>query len=393
MAILLTDGAGHWFGLTITNQGALTTTVVSVPVPVPALTLLTDGLGNWFSLGATSLGAITTTAVAAPAIPPAVPLPFTSGGVNWFLTVTTFGSIVVTSGFAAPLVGVGFLIANDILTDVGYSLFENPVNTVVPVGGILSGTQVVAVWDDSMYVGAQILVGVRGANGEVVTITATVPGTSFTASFIYSHVAGEPIVGATFPVRQPTDPLFTQAEMIVYLSTAVNDFLTDVPLVYAINESVTVAPTQQNTALPSDCMVPMRIATGGYPLRETSQSNLDSYDYRWALQQAIQPQAYFRDKIPLQNFGIWPRQNNTVVCEVVYQQRQEETMGLADGFLLPDVFLPTIKFRTLSFAYSKDGDARNPGLAKYWATRYQFGCKVAKLILGIIEDSNPEMAQ
>lgn len=291
----------------------------------------------------------------------------------------------------APVAGVGKLIANDLLTDCSYSLFEPVVSTVVPAGGIAAGTRTVAAWDDSMYVGAQILVGVLGGDLEVVTITSIVSGTSFRATFANSHVAGETIQGATFPVRQTSDPLFTQAEMIVYLSTAVNDFLTEVPLVYAINESITVSPTVQNTSLPSDCMTPVRIATGGYPLRETSQSNLDSYDYRWALQTAVQPIAYFRDKVGLQTFGVFPRQNNTVVCEVVYQQRQEETMGLADGFLVPDPFLPIIKFRTLSFSYSKDGDARNPGLAKYWQTRYSFGVKVSKMILGIIESN--EMAQ
>jgi hypothetical protein len=144
-------------------------------------------------------------------------------------------------------------------------------------------------------------------------------------------------------------------------------------------------------------MVPQRIAlqmpTGPYPMRETSQANLDGYDYRWQTNSADQPRAYFRDKVPLGNFGIWPRMNNTAVFEVVYSQRQVETMGLLDGFLFPDVFVPIVKYRLLSFAYSKDGEARSPGLAKFFAARYDYGLKVANMILGVINDPNLEMAE
>lgn len=290
----------------------------------------------------------------------------------------------------APVAGVGYLIANDILSDVSFTLIENPVNTTVPAGGIATGSQIVDVWDESLYVGAMILVGVLGGDLEVVTVTATVPSTSFTATFANAHAAGEPIIGATFPVRQPTDPFFTQAEMLAYMSTALNDFLTACPLVYNVS-TVDVAPAAQNAALPSDCMVPMRIATGNYPLRETSQSNLDTNNYRWQQEAASVPRAYFRDKVGLQMFGVWPRQNNTVPCEIVYQQRGAGLMGLADGFLIPDPFLIYVKYRMLEFAYSKDGEQRNAGLAKYWGTRFEMGCKIANMFLAAISDPNLEM--
>ena len=156
------------------------------------------------------------------------------------------------------------------------------------------------------------MVGAYGsADNEVVTITAVVPDVSFAAVFANAHVAGEQIVGATFPVRQPTDPLFEQGEMLAYLSSAVNDFLTDVPLCYNVVEGVEIGPSEPTGVLPDDSMMPVRIAAltpdGPYPLRETSQSNLDTYDYRWSVlsQNYDYPVAYYRDKIPMQNFGIW----------------------------------------------------------------------------------------
>lgn len=292
---------------------------------------------------------------------------------------------------AAPTIGVGYLIVNDILTDCAFALIEPSVNVVVPGGGITAGLQTVPVFDEAMYVGAQVVVGVVGTSDlEVVTITAVVPDTSFSGVFANSHAAGEPITGATFPVRQPTDPFFLQSEMLGYISQAMNDFLTAVPLAVVVG-AVTVSPAAQNTNLPADCMVPQRVALAGYPLRETSQSNLDQNDFRWQQQAASKPYTYFRD-VGLQTLGVWPRSNNTTPLELIYQQRSAALLGLADGFIIPDPFLIYVKYRVLEFAYSKDGEQRNPGLAKYWGGRFTMGCRIAKLFLDNVNDPNLQMA-
>ena len=63
-------------------------------------------------------------------------------------------------------------------------------------------------------------------------------------------------------------------------------------------------------------------------------------------------------------------------------------MGLADGFLLPDVFTPYIKAQVLSFAYSKGGDQKSPAMAKYWGQRFETGVKVGLVLQSIIDDTN-----
>jgi hypothetical protein len=295
---------------------------------------------------------------------------------------------------AAPIQGVGSLIVNDLLTDISLKLFQTFVKTTVPGGGIAAGLQTVNVWDNSMYQGAYVLVGVLGGDLEVVLISAVNPGASFTAVFQNVHGGGEPIVGATFPVQNTAgDPLFEQSEMVGYLSEAMNDFLLRVPLAYAVTDSISMPPTTQFTGLPADCMMPVRVAAtftaaGLYPLRETSQANLDGYDYRWQRQTGSAPQAYYRDKIGLNQFGIWPVQNNTVPTEIVYAQRSSQFLHLGDGFLIPDPFLPTIKARVLSTAYGKDGEQRSPGMSKWWGDRYETGVKIAGAILEIINDPN-----
>jgi hypothetical protein len=281
----------------------------------------------------------------------------------------------------APFIGVGYLLANDILTDVSYKLLEPVVKTVF-YDNIMAGSRTILTASPSIYVGAQLLVGVMGVSAEVVTVTTVDPGVSFTATFANNHQGNEPIVGATFPVQQSAgDAFFTQLEMLTYLSDTVNDFLVACPLVYNISTGVTFGPTQQIAPLPDDCMTPARVAVASYPLRETSQSNLDGYDYRWNSQALATPYTYYRDKIGLQNIGIWPRQANTVPTEIIYTQRGSALMGLGDGFLLPDPFLRIIKYGVLERAYSKDGEQRSPALAKVYAQKFQLGIKVANVIL------------
>jgi len=294
---------------------------------------------------------------------------------------------------AAPVVGSGFLRVIDRLQDASYALIQPVVREQFPAT-IATGVQTIpiadpAVWVPTvcLYVGAQLVCGVTGANLEVVTVTAVNVGVSFTAVFANAHQAGEWINGATFPVRYPTDPLFTQAEMLSYISSASNDFLTDVPLAYNI-AALTVPPTAPYTPLPADSLFPVRVAYQSYPLRETSQSNLDGLYYQWSDQGPSQPRCYFRDKLPIQNVGIWPRMGNTTTLECVYAQRQASTMGWGDGFLVPDCMTMYILYRTLSFAFSKSGEGQNPGLAKYFASRYSFGVKVCKMLLDVVNDNS-----
>ena len=70
-----------------------------------------------------------------------------------------------------PVQGVGSLTVSDLLTDISYKLFEPVVNTAVPAPGLDVGVQTVPVWDASLYVGAQIVVGANTANVEVVTVS------------------------------------------------------------------------------------------------------------------------------------------------------------------------------------------------------------------------------
>lgn len=292
---------------------------------------------------------------------------------------------------AAPTIGAGVLRVVDRLQDASYCLFQPVVNVQFPAT-ITAGPQTIAVTDPSyalgqpsFYVGAYLVCGLTGANLEVVQITAVNPGVSFSATFANAHQAGEWINGATFPVRYPTDQLLTQAEMLTYISNASNDFLTDCPLAYNV-QTVTAGPSQPTVALPDDSLFPVRVAYQNYPLKETSQSNLDAMNPTWNVQGLNLPRNYYRDKIGVQKLGVWPVPGNNVSLEVVYSQRQAQTLGWGDGWIVPDVFTTYILFRTLEFAFSKDGEIKNPTLARYFGERYKTGVKISNVILGLIND-------
>src|SRR5579863_4683116 len=69
----------------------------------------------------------------------------------------------------------------------------------------------------TLYPGALVVIGYLLPNEELVEVLDVDPTTnSFTCNLVNTHAPGEPVLGATFPTQQTTDPLYTQAEMLGY---------------------------------------------------------------------------------------------------------------------------------------------------------------------------------
>lgn len=134
-------------------------------------------------------------------------------------------------------IGVGYRTVQDVLIEISLRLVEDYVNTTITAPVAATGSQTVAVgslW--AIYVGAQLVID-SGVNAEVITITAVdTTLNTITAVFAETHLTGVILWGATFPQQQPTDPLFTQEEMLGYLARAQNEFLSQVPAFYTLFE-------------------------------------------------------------------------------------------------------------------------------------------------------------
>src|SRR6185312_862290 len=107
---------------------------------------------------------------------------------------------------------------NDWMSEVELLLPESPVGTTM-TAAVTPGSQTVAVGSvTGMYVGAQVVVG-SGNDQEIVSLTAVDPvGVTLSAVFANSHPAGEAVEGATFWAGQPSNPLFTQQEILGYFA-------------------------------------------------------------------------------------------------------------------------------------------------------------------------------
>lgn len=121
----------------------------------------------------------------------------------------------------------------------------------------------------SLYPGARIVVGWHTPTAEEVTVIAVLSATTFTCNLVNSHAAGATVFGATFPTQQPTDPVFTQAEVIDYLAQAQNSFLTKVPLIFQLlpYQEVTIGLPFQT--LPSTVIELERVAVESLPATST----------------------------------------------------------------------------------------------------------------------------
>lgn len=279
--------------------------------------------------------------------------------------------------------GSGYLVANDLLTQISYHFVELVVSTTL--GGIVAPGVVTVSQSNMMgiYPGAQLLVG-AGASLEAVTVQSATTN-SFTAAFAKAHAAGEPLYGATFPTCQTDNEFFDQTEVLNYLAEAENSYLMRVPAIMKVG-TVTFPSQKKVQPMPSDCIEIERVALEGVdpfgnqtrkPLWEEAQRNYDALTYRWESAPPGNPKFWYQDKSGYREFGIGPTVPlNAVPVETIYSQRDAVSLGILDGFLLPDPFLTYVKYGAMATMFNKDGEQRDPTRAKYCQQRFDMGVKI-----------------
>jgi len=274
--------------------------------------------------------------------------------------------------------GSGYLIANDILTDISYVLVEPVVNTTLGTPVVAPGVATIfPPTTVSMYPGAMVIVG-TGTKQEVVTISAVTP-TTITATFAFTHPGTDLVVGATFPVCQTIDPFYSQAEMLNYLSNAENDYLVRVPMILnVVTQNFT--PTQKIQSVPSDTLQIERVAYGGFALYEQGQISHDQLNYAWTQEAGQPPRSWFEDRTGFMQYGVEPVPLNAFSVELMYARRDSTVLALNEGFYVPDPFLHHVKYGTLAQIFSKDGEQRDPSRAQYCQQRFDLGVQIANKI-------------
>jgi len=279
---------------------------------------------------------------------------------------------------------MGVLRAIEILLDVSLALVEDVVNTTLNPGGSSISPGIVTVTPGSMrgiYPNAILVADYANPSPlteEAVTVTSTT-ATTFTATFANSHSNTASLVAATFPSGQAIgDPLFTQSEMLSYLSESQSDFGLKVQPVYN-------TATQGLTAgkliypAPADSIRVERISVinqGATPptaveLWDETATGLDWMVPNWPATVGTNiPKYWYQDKTGVQNFGVGPPPGVGQTATIYYSQLGNTSLGMLSGFLLPDVMACFLKYRVLALAWSKDGETRDDTRARYCQNFY-----------------------
>jgi hypothetical protein len=284
---------------------------------------------------------------------------------------------------------MGLLYAKDALEDVSYVLIEPVVLTQLGTAVSAPGSQAVTPLNlFGIYVGALLIVDFGNANAEVITVTA-VAAPTFTATFANTHLSTAPVEAPTFPTGQTDHPLFTQGEMLQYLSDTQNDFLLKTRMVY--NEwTVAIAANERYYDQPSDAIRMERVEVQGLDLLDTSSVNLDLENANWQADKGTALQKWFQDEIDTAEFGVYPLPVQNDTATIWGSQRGAQTLALTDTFLVPDPFFPILKYGVLTRAYSKDGEQRDPLRAQFFKSRYDFGVNLGQRFMEGVDVQNPK---
>ena len=264
---------------------------------------------------------------------------------------------------------MGQITAEWLLEQVSYALIEVIVNTSLSAP-VTAGIRTVTPLNmQGIYQGVMLVIG-QGTQIEVVGVTS-VTASTFTATFVNTHAGfGPAVVGATFSGGQPNTPLWSQQEMLDYLTSTQNEFLCAVRPVYAVataNLEVGI-PSYPN---PADAIRVERIAVAGTELWNVSQTDID-WQGGYSSRAGQQPQYWYQDKVGPFNFAVDPIPQVGAVAELFYSQLGSTSLGLLSTFTVPDLFWPALKWGTLAKALSKDGEQRDLSRSAYCQQKFTF---------------------
>jgi len=273
--------------------------------------------------------------------------------------------------------------AREVLEDCSYILLQPIVSTMLVGAVAAAGVASVALGSaDSIYIGAQLVVDVAGANEEVITVT-NLAGSTITATFAYAHAAGVTVRAPTFPKGQITHPLFTQDELLGYLQDSQNEFLAAVePVVYIL--PLTIGPAAFIYDQPANVIDVKRIEARGQGVDEESQSLLDMDNPQWMYDTPSDPpDHWFRDRMDVKKIGFHPAPANTVSVGIWASLSYPTALALNTILLVPEPFCHILKYEVLSHVFKKDGEQKDPMRAKYCSRMFQVGIIASlKFIIG-----------
>ena len=199
---------------------------------------------------------------------------------------------------------------------------------------------------------------------------------------IQYHLLEAPDLGVSW-----TDGLWSTAEVVGYANQRQQRFLKEAPVLFGranITDSGTISQT-----LPSDWAVTNRLV---WVDNDGTWTELPRVDHReldlslstWPTGTAAKPQIYTDADTPTLTIQVAPIATNTGYFQITYVPITPALDGTGGGslFLVPEEFVPAIKYGIMADMLGKTGRAYDPQRAAYCEARFGEGVRAARSMIG-----------
>jgi hypothetical protein len=105
-------------------------------------------------------------------------------------------------------------------------------------------------------------------------------------------------------------------------------------------------------------------------LYEVTQEELVQQNRNWQVNYVGPLQSWFEDRAGLYKWGVGGRPSSNFPVEMLCAVRDTDTLGMLDGFLVPDTICHALKYLTLNYSWAKDGVVQQPQMAEFALKRY-----------------------
>lgn len=173
--------------------------------------------------------------------------------------------------------------------------------------------------------------------------------------------------------------LWAQAEMIGYMNYALGDFVNATGVVLSDVSTVATIGVRSYTR-PATCSDIERISFAGKRLTRVSLSDLVAINYKWR-ETSGNPKYYHEDGISLLAYEFDKTPTKAGAIRIIADLLPTPLEETTDELPIPDCWEPYIRWETISFALSKDGESQDLPRANWAHQKYMFGMDLAMRIV------------
>ena len=202
---------------------------------------------------------------------------------------------------------------------------------------------------------------------------------------IQYHLLEAPDLGVSW-----TDGLWSTAEVVGYANQRQQRFLKEAPVLFGRANITHSLPNAAFQTLPSDWAVTNRLvwidATDNTwtELPRVDHRELDLVSAAWPTASAAKPQVYTDADTPTLTIQVAPTATNAGYFQITYVPTAPALDGTGGGslFLVPEEFVPAIKYGIMADMLGKTERAYDPQRAAYCEARFGEGVRAARSMIG-----------